>query len=122
MSLGISTLKTRECLHPENTIPDKYSLVGNYAQSHETRDPCSVCSDTIAPTARSLPFAHHTESKLFDNPVMLPSGNVYDSERLKKLAGILRMGDLVPLGPTEVFDPIEQEIYKESDFIKMYPT
>ena len=122
MSLGISTLKTRECLHPENTIPDKYSLVGNYAQSHETRDPCPVCSDTIAPLAESLPFAHHTESKLFDNPVMLPSGNVYDSERLKKLAGILRMGDLVPLGPTEVFDPIEQEIYKESDFIKMYPT
>ena len=122
MSLGISTLKTRECLHPENTVPDKYSLVGSYAQSHETRDPCPVCSDTIAPLAESLPFAHHTESKLFDNPVMLPSGNVYDSERLKKLAGILRMGDLVSLGPKEVFDPIEQEIYKESDFITMYPT
>ena len=77
---------------------------------------------TFKNIAESLPYAHHTESKLFENPVMLPNGNVYDAERIKLLARQLRARNMMHLQDGEIFDPIDKQIYMETDFIKMYPT
>ncbi|CAL9731388.1 protein Fyv10p [Monosporozyma unispora] len=156
LSLGISALKTKACLHDDDTIT-KYTniiqtsnpyindaILNNKEQLPQKRkstaedtnnklnnikdeldtnyNSCPVCTDSFTSIAQDLPYAHHTESKLFENPVMLPNGNIYDAERLKLLALNLRVKQITPLQEGEVFDPIDKQIYLETDFVKMYPT
>lgn len=83
---------------------------------------CPVCSEEFAPIAKDLPYAHHIQSKLFENPVMLPNGNIYDAKKLKALALNLNRSNLADLQEFEVVDPIDKKKYPETDFIKMYPT
>ncbi|QLL31474.1 hypothetical protein HG536_0B03370 [Torulaspora globosa] len=122
LSLGISTLKTRECLH-EREVPtsDKPEL-DNYLAKDVLATTCPVCTDEFASIAKDLPYAHHTQSKLFENPVMLPNGNIYDAKKLKSLASALNNAKLANLKDFEVMDPIDKKIYSEKEFITMYPT
>lgn len=122
ISLGVSALKTKECLHDRPQIDTHYDVLDHYSSDDKFENPCPVCSKYFAPLSEDLPYAHHTESKLFDNPVMLPSGNVFDSSRLKLLADTLKEKGIVKLKIGEIIDPIEKTVFSESDFITMYPT
>lgn len=122
LSLGISTLKTRECLHKREESTTETSELDDFLQKDVLTTNCPVCSDEFALIAGTLPYAHHTQSKLFENPVMLPSGNIYDAKKLKLLAANLKRSNLADLKELEVMDPIDKKIYSEKEFITMYPT
>lgn len=122
LSLGISTLKTKECLHKREPSTSESPALDEYLQKDVLTTTCPVCSDEFAPIAKDLPYAHHTQSKLFENPVMLPNGNIYDAKKLKTLANALNRANLADLKDLEVMDPIDKKIYSESEFITMYPT
>lgn len=94
----------------------------NTVDNEKNYNSCPICNSPFKHIAENLPYAHHTESKLFENPVMLPNGNVYDAERIKLLAKQLRARNIMHLQDKEIFDPIDKQIYMETDFIKMYPT
>jgi macrophage erythroblast attacher len=46
---------------------------------------CPICSTELNKLAEDLPFAHHGKSHVENDPVVLPNGRVYGSERLWKL-------------------------------------
>lgn len=122
LSLGISTLKTKECLHHEEFSSSDNPAMDDFLKNDVLGSKCPVCSKEFAPIAKDLPYAHHTQSKLFENPVMLPNGNIYDAKKLKALAAKLNRANLANLKDSEVMDPIDKKRYSESDFITMYPT
>lgn len=149
LTLGISALKTKACLHDDSTIENYTNIIQTSnpyindttikqlpqkRKSHSDSNGmeidqldanynfCPVCSDSFKIIAKDLPYAHHTESKLFENPVMLPNGNIYDAKRLELLALNLKVKQITPLHEGEVFDPIDKQIYLKTDFVKMYPT
>ncbi|AQZ14342.1 FYV10 (YIL097W) [Zygosaccharomyces parabailii] len=122
LSLGISTLKTKECLHGTEFLSSNNKELDHYIHSGVLRNTCPVCSDEFAPIAKELPYAHHTQSKLFENPVMLPNGNIYDMKKLKMLSAALVRENLFSLKDHEVMDPIDKRIFSESEFVTMYPT
>ncbi|CAH1829413.1 unnamed protein product [Saccharomyces cerevisiae] len=134
LSLGISSLKTRDCLHPSDdengnqetetatTAEKEVEDLQLFTLHSLKRKNCPVCSETFKPITQALPFAHHIQSQLFENPILLPNGNVYDSKKLKKLAKTLKKQNLISLNPGQVMDPVDMKIFCESDSIKMYPT
>ncbi|AGO11564.1 AaceriADL222Wp [[Ashbya] aceris (nom. inval.)] len=122
LSLGISSLKTKDCLHERRAFVSPNNELSEFLSSEVLRNTCPVCSPEFAPIAEKLPYAHQVQSRLFENPVMLPSGNVYDAEKLKALAQTLRKRKLVVMGEDEVLDPIAGHTYALTDFITMYPT
>ncbi|CCD23392.1 glucose-induced degradation complex subunit FYV10 NDAI_0B03580 [Naumovozyma dairenensis CBS 421] len=122
LSLGISTLKTKGCLH-ESIAPDlENGELRTYLSEKVITNHCPVCSESFAKISKNLPYAHHTKSRLFENPVMLPNGNVYDAQRLKDLAKTLKKKELCILEKEQIIDPIDGKRYSETDFVKMYPT
>lgn len=148
--MGISALKTKACFRDRNaSVIEQYCNllhsrydnmnINEKDSDHDTKhkptifnknvtddemvyNVCPICNSSFKNISENLPYAHHTESKLFENPVMLPNGNVYDAERLKLLARQLRVRNLMQLQEGEIFDPIDKQIYLETDFVKMYPT
>lgn len=123
LSLGISSLKTKACLHHTNIMPPEYNhLLDSTLNQYEVKNSCPVCSSLFKDITVDMPYAHHTGSRLFENPVMLPNGNIFDSKKLKQLSQIIKSKGLKDLNDNEVFDPIEQQVYSESEFIKMFPT
>lgn len=122
LSLGISTLKTKECLHEQKFTSSNFHKLNDFIHQGILRNTCPVCSSEFAPIAKDLPYAHHTQSKLFENPIMLPNGNIYDMKKLKTLAATLIRENLYPLKDYEVLDPIDKQVFAETDFITMYPT
>ena len=122
LSLGISTLKTKACLHENNNSISTNQDLFSYVNNRVINNKCPVCSDSFAKMSESLPYAHHTESKLFENPIMLPNGNIYDSKKLKELAVKLKESNLCNLNENEIMDPIDKRIYPADEFITMYPT
>ncbi|CDO94573.1 unnamed protein product [Kluyveromyces dobzhanskii CBS 2104] len=124
ISLGISSLKTKDCGHPISTqlVSHENEKVNDYIKSNFVSTDCPVCNPDILPLAENLPFAHHIQSSLFENPVMLPNGNIYDSEKLVSLSRRLNKMGYTELRENQVMDPIDKSIYATSDFVKMYPT
>lgn len=123
LSLGISALKTKECaIHDTTGILDTDPVLSKHLNENVLKNNCPVCDDDLLPISKTLPFAHHTQSKLFENPVMLPSGNVYDLDKLKKLSFKLKANNLYNLRQHEVMDPIEKSVHTLDECIRMYPT
>lgn len=44
---------------------------------------CPICSTELNELARNVPYAHHTKSIVENDPVVLPNGRIYGSDRLK---------------------------------------
>lgn len=44
---------------------------------------CPICSTELNELARNVPYAHHTKSYVENDPVVLPNGRIYGSERLR---------------------------------------
>ncbi|SCU88553.1 LADA_0E10836g1_1 [Lachancea dasiensis] len=122
LSLGISTLKTKACLQGLPNPDAEDSPMDNFLHNELNHSKCPVCSAEFAPLASDLPYAHHIQSNLFDNPVMLPNGNVYDGKKLKALANKLVSKNLCSLDTDQIMDPVDRSVYNEKEFITMYPT
>lgn len=45
---------------------------------------CPICSTELNTLARNVPYAHHSKSHVDHDPVVLPNGRIYGSERLKR--------------------------------------
>ena len=82
LQCGLSALKTPHC----------------YKKKRDDRNPdCPVCNNYLNQLAKPLPVAHCSQSKLIcqlsgqplnehNQPLMLPNGNVYGENALKKMA------------------------------------
>jgi len=46
---------------------------------------CPICSTELNELAEPLPYAVHSKSHVESDPVVLPNGRIYGSERLSKL-------------------------------------
>ncbi|KAH7087738.1 CTLH/CRA C-terminal to lish motif domain-containing protein [Paraphoma chrysanthemicola] len=75
LSAGLSALKTPAC-HSAYT-----SSSANASSS--TTTVCPICSTELIELARNVPYAHHTKSIVENDPVVLPNGRIYGSDRLK---------------------------------------
>ena len=75
LSAGLSALKTPAC-HSAFT-----SSSANASSS--TTTVCPICSTELNELARNVPYAHHTKSIVENDPVVLPNGRIYGSERLR---------------------------------------
>ncbi|KAI5715585.1 hypothetical protein M8J77_018906 [Diaphorina citri] len=82
LQAGLSALKTPQC----------------YSEVMETRNKsCPVCTEPFNTLAKSLPYAHCTQSRLvcsisglqlneYNQPIVLPNGYVYGEQALSKMA------------------------------------
>lgn len=67
---------------------------------------CPICSTELNELARDVPYAHHSQSHVEHDLLMLPSGRVYARKQLEEYArkaGLpegqvkdLRTGDVIP--------------------------
>lgn len=97
---GLSALKTPAC-HSSHAS-------SRSTPSHSTSlssSVCPICSTELNELARSVPYAHHNQSHVDNDLMMLPSGRVYSNRRMieyARKAGLpegqvkdLRTGDVV---------------------------
>jgi macrophage erythroblast attacher len=76
---------------------------------------CPICSTELNKLAEPLPYAHHSKSHVESDPVVLPNGRIYGSDRLSKLNE--KLG--TPKG--KVRDPSEpSQMYNEAHIRKVY--
>ncbi|KPI42430.1 Protein FYV10 [Cyphellophora attinorum] len=113
LSAGLSALKTPACHSAFN--PTSSSTPGHAKMATNT-SLCPICSVELNDLAKHVPYAHHTVSKVDDNPIMLPNGRIYGRQRLEELQQKLLMasGDpnasLIDIGVDgEVTDPTTGE-------------
>jgi macrophage erythroblast attacher len=109
LSAGLSALKTPAC-HSAYT-----SSSANASSS--TTTVCPICSTELNELARNVPYAHHTKSIVENDPVVLPSGRIYGSDRLKafnKKVGTKSGWIRDPVGG------IKGEAWRESEVRKVY--
>jgi len=109
LSAGLSALKTPAC-HSAFT-----SSSANASSS--TTTVCPICSTELNELARNVPYALHTKSIVENDPVVLPNGRVYGSERLRVF------NEKVGTEKGYVRDPvsgINGDVWNESDVRKVY--
>lgn len=109
LSAGLSALKTPAC-HSAFT-----SSSANASSS--TTTVCPICSTELNELARNVPYALHTKSIVENDPVALPNGRVYGSEKLRIF------NEKVGTEKGWVRDPvhgISGEVWKESELRKVY--
>ncbi|KAJ4379432.1 GID complex subunit containing RING finger motif [Didymella sp. IMI 355093] len=109
LSAGLSALKTPAChsaFTPSST---------NGASS--TTTVCPICSTELNELARNVPYAHHTKSIVENDPVVLPNGRIYGSERLRVF------NEKVGTERGWVRDPVAlktEEIWRESEVRRVF--
>ncbi|GME70392.1 unnamed protein product [Ambrosiozyma monospora] len=50
---------------------------------------CPICSIDLSELTSNLPFSHQVKSNIYDDPVLLPNGNIYEYDKLLKLSETL---------------------------------
>jgi macrophage erythroblast attacher len=103
LSSGLSALKTPAChsSHPASA---------GAAPSHNTSlalasSVCPICSTELNELARAVPYAHHSQSHVEHDLLLLPNGRAYGRDRLEqyaKKAGLLE-GQYKDLRTGDVF-------------------
>ena len=109
LSAGLSALKTPAC-HSAFT-----SSSANASSS--TTTVCPICSTELNELARNVPYAHHTKSIVENDPVVLPNGRIYGSERLRLF------NEKVGTEKGWVRDPVvgkTDELWKESEVRRVF--
>ncbi|KAJ4991745.1 hypothetical protein SVAN01_02860 [Stagonosporopsis vannaccii] len=109
LSAGLSALKTPAC-HSAFT-----SSSANASSS--TTTVCPICSTELNELARNVPYAHHTKSIVENDPVVLPNGRIYGSERLRLF------NEKVGTNKGWVRDPIAgktDELWRESEVRRVF--
>ncbi|ODV95463.1 hypothetical protein PACTADRAFT_3162 [Pachysolen tannophilus NRRL Y-2460] len=62
-----------------NSSNTNNDLLVNYTNN------CPICSLELTNISKSLPYSHQIMSNIFDNPILLPNGNIYQLDKLLKL-------------------------------------
>ncbi|PHH76710.1 hypothetical protein CDD80_1307 [Ophiocordyceps camponoti-rufipedis] len=106
LSSGLSALKTPACHSDASTA--SASILGHGV--------CPICSTELNELARNVPYAHHTQSHVEYDLVLLPDGIVCSSQRLKDQAKKAGLSDHL------VKDPRSGEIYPLKDLKRVYVT
>ncbi|KAI8940991.1 GID complex subunit containing RING finger motif [Plenodomus lindquistii] len=109
LSAGLSALKTPAC-HSAFT-----SSSANASSS--TTTVCPICSTELNELARNVPYALHTKSIVENDPVALPNGRVYGSEKLRIF------NEKVGTEKGYVRDPVQGisgDLWKDSEVRKVY--
>lgn len=75
---------------------------------------CPICSTELNELAKNVPYAHHTTSHVEPDPVVLPNGRVYGTERLKA------WNEKVGTREGWVVDPVGGEEWPESQMRKVF--
>jgi macrophage erythroblast attacher len=110
LSAGLSALKTPAC-HSAFTPSSTNS-------SNATSTVCPICSTELNELARNVPYAHHTKSIVENDPVVLPNGRIYGSERLRvfnEKVGTERGWMRDPVG-----GGTKEELYRESEVRRVF--
>ncbi|KUI60127.1 Protein FYV10 [Cytospora mali] len=108
---GLSALKTPAC-HSSHASSSS-------TPSHHTSltsSVCPICSTELNELARNVPYAHHTQSHVEPDLLLLPNGRVYGQQ---KLEGYARKAGL-PAG--KVKDLRTGEVYSAEKLKKVYIT
>lgn len=120
LSVGITSLKTRSCSSSTDDHLMNFNdiLTEKLSRSERLEEgSCPVCSSEFRKLNTLLPYSHNVQSHLFETPVMLPNGNIYDKTNLIQFSkGGASSTDSV------VVDPLTLETFTESDMITMFPT
>ncbi|KAK7742082.1 GID complex subunit containing RING finger motif [Cytospora paraplurivora] len=108
---GLSALKTPAC-HSSHASSSS-------TPSHHTSltsSVCPICSTELNELARSVPYAHHTQSHVEHDLLLLPNGRVYGQQKLEAYAR--KAG----LPPGRVKDLRTGEVYDSDKLKKVYIT
>lgn len=110
LSAGLSALKTPAC-HSAYTPSSTNS-------ANATSTVCPICSTELNELARNVPYAHHTKSIVENDPVVLPNGRIYGSERLRVF------NEKVGTERGWVRDPVgvgaKEELYRENEVRRVF--
>ncbi|KAG7853912.1 hypothetical protein KL939_005319 [Ogataea angusta] len=158
LSVGSTALKTRSCMRSstlsqartgdisfDDYLIDQRSKDGRVAIHNE----CPICSPDLYELTHDIPFSHQVKSNIYDNPVMLPNGNIYQYDKLSsksyKISGEnFDQSKLMPaqlskelndsfgvlskdrftglLDNYEILDPLTGEVFKREQITKVFPT
>lgn len=125
MSIGGAALKTKSC-----TLHDSHGSSGFIGD-------CPVCA--LDKLMDILPYSHQVKSNIYENPVMLPNGNIYQSSKLLQLNQNMNysMDGQKPVDQDNtafeddswmklkgfvIRDPLTSEKYYAEDLEKVFPT
>ncbi|PSS00949.1 CTLH/CRA C-terminal to lish motif domain-domain-containing protein [Coniella lustricola] len=78
---GLSALKTPACHSSHGG-----GSAGSARSTTLTNSVCPICSRELNELARNVPYAHHSQSHVESDLMMLPSGRVYARKRLEEHA------------------------------------
>ncbi|KAH3901259.1 uncharacterized protein SCODWIG_00776 [Saccharomycodes ludwigii] len=141
VTIGISSMKTKSCTESYDITNElrKY-IITNYNDTDDETNKkalekyvlnnvltvdCPTCSPEIRKIDTNLPYSLKTATELFDNPVVLPSGLVYDKQKLIALTKILNERGLVNTDDgalnNVVYDPLAEQTVLISQLKTIYP-
>ncbi|MBE7179764.1 MAG: hypothetical protein INR71_00905, partial [Terriglobus roseus] len=75
---------------------------------------CPICSTELNALARNVPYAHHSKSHVDHDPVVLPNGRIYGSERLR------RINEKLGTERDRVRDPLDGAEFDEAAVRKVF--
>lgn len=132
LSAGLSCLKTKSCFcYRSNTIFKADSEDNDKPKKHRSskdlifRGPnfyydklkkinqCPVCSPELYALSRSLPYGLLITS-IFNDPFMLPNGNIYPFNKLLAHRGLDKCKG-------RVYDPLTKEKFLVDDCVRVFP-
>lgn len=98
LQVGLSALKTPAC-HSANEGPA--------AASSASSSVCPICSTELNALAKNVPYAHHSQSHVDNDLLLLPNSRVYGKSKLEehakksglpsKMVKDLRTGEVFPV-------------------------
>jgi len=92
LSAGLTALKTPAC-------HSAYASSSSNTSSMTTRL-CPICSTELNELARNLPYAHHSQSFVEHDPLVLPNGRIYGRDRLEDVGRKMNVVDGIVRDPT----------------------
>lgn len=132
LSAGLSCLKTKSCFcYKSNTIFEPEEIEKERPTKHRSskdqifRGPnfyyeklkkinqCPVCSPELCALSRSLPYGLLITS-IFNDPFMLPNGNIYPYDKLMAHRGL-------DVTRKRVYDPLTKEKFVLDDCVRVFP-
>lgn len=108
---GLSALKTPACHSAQassSSTPSHHTSL--------TSSVCPICSTELNELARNVPYAHHTQSHVEPDLMLLPNGRVYGQAKLDEYSR--KAG----LSPGKVKDLRTGDVYTEDKLKKVFIT
>ena len=110
---GLTALKTPSC-HVHKDGDNIGSPARAPGASFTNSRLCPICSPELNELAKDLPYAHHSQSLVDHDPVVLPNLRIYGRQKLEDFSA--RMG----VAKDTVRDPVTQQEFAESELRKVF--